>query len=145
HNVALFHDEVLDIIDFDLGARPFGEQDAVANLDVDRDELAALVAAAGSNGDDLALLGLFLSGVGNNDATSGLRLGIDSLDDDAVVKRTKFHVSLPCVTIDYDLTPTAHHHAEGRSLRGHDGRRLRLTAFRDKDRSTTTLRQRRIQ
>src|SRR5580704_3435047 len=36
HNVALFHYEVLDAIDFDLGARPFAEQDAVADLDVDR-------------------------------------------------------------------------------------------------------------
>jgi hypothetical protein len=90
HNVALFHDEVLDVIDFDLGAGPFAEQDAVANPDIDRDELAALVAAAGSNGDDLALLWLLLGGVGNDNATSGLRLGIDSLDDNAVVKRSEF-------------------------------------------------------
>jgi hypothetical protein len=34
--------EVLDTIDFDLGARPFAEQDAVADLDVNRDELAAI-------------------------------------------------------------------------------------------------------
>src|SRR5438876_1373735 len=27
HNVALFHNEVLDAIDLDLGARPFAEQD----------------------------------------------------------------------------------------------------------------------
>jgi hypothetical protein len=73
------------------GARPFAEQDAVADLDVDGDELAALVAAAGSNGDDLALLWLLLGGVGNDDATSGLRLGIGSLDDNAVVKRSEFH------------------------------------------------------
>src|SRR5438034_8390445 len=91
HNVALFHDEVLDVIDFDLGARPFAEQDAVADLDVDGDELATLVASAGSNGDDLALLWLLLGGVRNDDATSGLRLGIDSLDDNAVVKRSEFH------------------------------------------------------
>src|SRR6476661_7978012 len=91
HNVALFHDEVLNAIDFDLGARPLAEQHAVADLDVDGDELAALVAAAGSNGDDLALLRLLLGGVGNDDATSGLRLGIDSLDDNAVVKRSEFH------------------------------------------------------
>lgn len=81
HDVALLHYEVLDIIDFDLGARPLAEQDAVADFDVDRDELAALVAAAGSNGDNPALLRLLLGGVGNNYATSGLRLGIDSLDD----------------------------------------------------------------
>src|SRR5256714_1048169 len=91
HNVALFHDEVIDGIDFGLGARPFAEQDAIADANVDRDELAALVAAAGSNGDDLALLRLLLGGVGNNDATSGLRLGVDALDDNAVVKRSEFH------------------------------------------------------
>src|SRR5438034_11687339 len=91
HNVALFHDEVLGVLDFDLGARPFAEQDAVADLDVDGDELATLFASAGSNGDDLALLWLLLGGVRNDDATSGLRLGIDSLDDNAVVKRSEFH------------------------------------------------------
>ena len=46
HDVALLHDQVLDAIDLDLGARPFAEQHAVADLEVDRDELAALVAAA---------------------------------------------------------------------------------------------------
>src|SRR5207253_5771140 len=97
HNVALFHDEVLDAIDFDLGARPFAEQDGIADLDVDGDELAALVASAGSNGDDLALLWLLLGGVRNDDATSGLRLGIDSLDDNAVVKRSEFHRCPPTV------------------------------------------------
>ena len=60
-------------------------------------ELAALVAAAGSNGDDLALLRLLLGGVGNDDATSGLRLGIGSLDDNAVVKRSEFHWCPPTV------------------------------------------------
>ena len=59
HNVALFHDEVLDAIDFDLGARPFAKQDGVADLDVDGDELAALVASAGSNGD--AEIGRFIA------------------------------------------------------------------------------------
>jgi hypothetical protein len=95
HDVALFHYEVLDTTDFNLGARPFAEQDAVADLDVDRDELAAIVAAAGSNGDDLALLRFLLSGVGNDYATSCLRLGIDSLDDNAVVKRPEFHWCSP--------------------------------------------------
>ena len=47
--------EVFDTIDFDFGARPFAKQDAVADLDVDRNKPAALVAPAGSNGDDLVL------------------------------------------------------------------------------------------
>src|SRR5947209_1984200 len=91
HNVALFHYEVLDAIDLDLGARPLAEEDAVADPNVDGDKLAALVAAARSNGDDLALLRLLLCGIRNDDAAGGLRLGINTLDDDAVVKRAKFH------------------------------------------------------
>src|SRR6476659_3089631 len=95
HDVALFHDQQLLAVDLDLGARPFAAQHAVADLHVDRGELAGLVAAAGTDGDDLALARLFLRGVGNDDAGGGLFLGIDALDDDAVVKRTKFHGSPP--------------------------------------------------
>ena len=49
------------------------------------DELAALVAAAGSDSDDLALLRLLLDGVGNDDAALRLVFGLDAADDDAVV------------------------------------------------------------
>ena len=63
----------------------------VANLDVDGDELPILVAAAWADGDDLALGGFFLGGVRNDDATGRLILGIDALNDDAVVERTKLH------------------------------------------------------
>ena len=52
--------------------------------------LPALVAAAGADGDDLALLRLLLGGVGNDDAALGLLLGIDALDDHAVVQGTEF-------------------------------------------------------
>ena len=63
HNITLFHDKVLDAIDLDLGARPLAEQDAVA--DPDGMSLPVSSRAAGSNGDDLALLRLILGGVGN--------------------------------------------------------------------------------
>src|SRR5499427_4840636 len=91
HDVALLHDQELFAVDLDLGARPFAEQHPVADLDVDGDQLAGLVAAAGANRDDLALGGLFLGGVGDDDAAGGLLFGIDALDDNAVVKRTKLH------------------------------------------------------
>ena len=55
------------------------------------DELAGLVAGAGADGDDFALLRLLLGGVGDDDAAGGLGLGVDALDDDAVVQGTKFH------------------------------------------------------
>src|SRR5712691_9555653 len=65
HDVALLHDQVLDAVDLDLGARPFSEQHAVPGLHVDRDELAVLVAAARTDGDDGALRRLLLRGIGN--------------------------------------------------------------------------------
>src|SRR5271166_4231408 len=91
HDVGLLHDQELLAVDLDLGARPFAEQHAVADLHIDGDQLAGFVAAARADGDDLALGGLLLGGVGDDDAAGRLFLGIDALDDDAVVKRTKLH------------------------------------------------------
>src|SRR5262249_34009081 len=91
HDVALLHDQEIFAIDLDLGARPLPEQHAVADPDVDRDQLAGLIPAAGADGEHLALRRLLLGGVGNDDAAFGLLLGIDTLDDNAVVKRTKLH------------------------------------------------------
>src|ERR1700751_5282116 len=68
HNVALLHDQQLLAVDLHFRARPLAEQHAVADLDVDRDQLAALVAATGADGDDFALRGLFLGCVGNEGA-----------------------------------------------------------------------------
>src|ERR1700681_2192390 len=72
HDVALFHDQVLDAIDLDLGARPFAEEHPVADLHVDRDQLAALVAATRADADDPALLRLLLCGVGNDNPAGSL-------------------------------------------------------------------------
>src|ERR1700704_1807060 len=58
HDVALFHDQEIDSIELDLGARPFAEQHEVAHFEVDRDELANLIAAAWAYRGDLALGGL---------------------------------------------------------------------------------------
>jgi hypothetical protein len=61
HDIALLHDQVLDAIDLDLGARIFAEQHSVAGFKIDRNQLAALVATAGANGDDFALCGFSLA------------------------------------------------------------------------------------
>jgi len=94
HDVALLHDQEIFAIELDLGAGPLAEQHAVADLEVDRDQLAGLVAATGADGGDFALRGLFLGTVGNDDAASCLLFGVDALDHDAVVKRTEFHAVL---------------------------------------------------
>src|SRR5262249_46296203 len=91
HDVGLLHDQEFIAVELDLGAGPLAEQHPVADLHVDRDELAGLVAPARADGDDLALLRLFLRRVGNNDPAGGLLFGVDALDDDTVVKRTELH------------------------------------------------------
>src|SRR5437764_1429659 len=89
HDVGFFHDQEFLTVELDFGARPLAEQHAVATLDVDRDQLAALIAAARADGDDLAFLRLLLGGVGNDDAAGGLGFGIDTADDHAVVQGTE--------------------------------------------------------
>src|SRR5271169_3053199 len=63
HDVGLLHDQELLAIELHLGAGPLAEQDAVVRLDVERDQLAGLVAGAGAHRDDLALHRLFLGRV----------------------------------------------------------------------------------
>src|SRR5215475_2828172 len=91
HDVAFLHDQVLDAVELDLGAGPLAEQDAVAGLDVERNELAALIPGARANGDDLAFHRLFLGCVRNDDAALGLLFLRDALDHDPIVKRTELH------------------------------------------------------
>src|SRR6202030_1325052 len=80
HDVALLHDQEFLAVELDLGARPFAEQHAVADLEVDWDQLAGFIAAARADGGDFALRGLFLGGVGDDDAALGLFLGVDCFD-----------------------------------------------------------------
>src|SRR5215470_2160265 len=86
HHVGLLHDQELFAIEHDFGAGPFAEQDLVAALDVDRDQLAGLVTAAGADRDHFPLLGLFAGSIGNDDPAFGLRLGIDALHHHAVME-----------------------------------------------------------
>src|SRR5271169_5666725 len=89
HDVGLLHDQEFLAVELDLGARPLAEQHLVAGLQIDRDQLAGLVAASRADGDDLALARLFLRGVGDDDAALGLLFGGDAAHDDAVVQGTK--------------------------------------------------------
>src|SRR5690242_12070880 len=67
HDVGLLHDQEVLAVELDFGARPLAEQHAVAGLEIDWNELAALVAAAWAHGDDLALRRLLLGGVRDDD------------------------------------------------------------------------------
>src|SRR6266700_2112823 len=93
HDVGFLHDQEFLAVQLDLGARPLAEQHAVADLEVDRDQLAGFVAAARTDRRDLALGGLFLGAVWNDNAALGLFFGVDTFDHDAVMQRTKFGFS----------------------------------------------------
>src|SRR5258708_1767613 len=92
HDVGFLHDHQVFAIELDLGARPFREQHAIAALDVERVQLATLVAGAGTDGEDFAFHRLFLRRVGDEDAAGGLRLRIDAADQNAVLQGTQFHL-----------------------------------------------------
>src|ERR1700732_27657 len=85
HDVGLLHDQEFLAVDLHFRARPLAEQDALAGLNLGRRDLAILVAAAGANSHDLALLRLLLDGIGNDDAALGLGISLDAAADDAVV------------------------------------------------------------
>src|SRR5262249_42334640 len=87
------HDEIFVVIQFDIAAGVLAEQDAVAGLDVQRYGGAVLEALAFSDGDDFALLGLFLGGVGDVQAALHLLFLLDPFDHDAVIERTNVHGS----------------------------------------------------
>src|SRR6266545_3671618 len=75
-HVLLLHDEILLAVQRDLAAGVLAEQDPIA----------------GPHRDHLALLGLLLGGVGDDDAAVRDLSLFEALDQDAVVERTKFRL-----------------------------------------------------
>src|SRR3954447_20558177 len=93
-NVGLTEDEQLLAVDLDLRAAVLGVQDLVTLRDVERDALLALVVPlAVAHGDDLALLGLLLGGVRQDDAAGGGLLLLDGLDDQSIAQGLELHVA----------------------------------------------------
>src|SRR5207248_3977503 len=92
HDVGFLHDHQVFAVELDLDARPLREQHAIAALDVERMQLAALIAGAGTDGEHFAFHRLFLRRVGDEDAAGGLRLRIDAADQNAVLQWTQFHL-----------------------------------------------------
>src|SRR6266446_1402493 len=91
-DVLLAHDEVLFTVDLDLGSGVLPEQNRVPRLDVERGQLALVVHLALADRDHLALLGLLLRRVGDDDATLGLlHRVLDTPHDDAILKRPDLH------------------------------------------------------
>src|SRR5438046_1636393 len=88
---VLAEDEVLLAVDLDVRARVLAEEDLVSGLDVEGDLGPVLEDLAVTDGDDLAFLGFFLGGVGDDDPALDRLLLFDALDDQAVVQWPNFH------------------------------------------------------
>src|SRR2546426_5584512 len=94
-DVFLAHDEVLRVVDLDLGARVLPEQDLVAGLHVEGDLLAVVADLAVADGDHLALLRLFLGRVRDDDPALLNLFLLETLDHDSIVQRTNLHLPAP--------------------------------------------------
>src|SRR6266496_1001664 len=86
-DVARGQHEVLLAGVLDLGAAILAVEHDVADRNVERDAVAVVVEAAGADGDNSALLWLFLRGIRNDDARGSRRLGLVRLDHEAVLER----------------------------------------------------------
>src|SRR5436853_6421989 len=85
-NFFFAKDEIFLVLDLDFRTTVFAEEDAIAGLDVQRDQFA-LLALASSHGADFALHGLFFCGIRDYDATLDAFFFLNALHDDTVVQR----------------------------------------------------------
>src|SRR5438874_1546436 len=92
-DLLLAKDQVLFIFNLYFRTAVLAKENAVASLDVERDQLA-LLALAGADSDDFALHGLFFRRVRDDDATLHCFLLFYALHDDAVVERDQMYCHL---------------------------------------------------
>src|ERR1700722_16747810 len=85
----LAHDQKLFAIQLDLGTGILTEQDRVASLYIEREDLAFVVRLAFSNGNNGALLRFFLGRIGDNDPPTHGFAPFMARDQDAVMQRCK--------------------------------------------------------
>src|SRR4051812_24851867 len=85
-DVALAHEQVFFVADFDGFGGVAGEEDAVALLDLHFAAGAVIEDFAGADGDDRAAGGLIFGGVRNVNAAGGLLLRFFALDDDFIAE-----------------------------------------------------------
>src|SRR6266508_3360858 len=93
-DVFLAHDQILLVVDLDLGAGVFAEQDLIPGLHVERDLLALLGDLAVADGDHLGLLGLLLGRVRDDDPAFLDLFLLEPLHQKPIVQRTNLHTLL---------------------------------------------------
>ena len=94
-DLVLAQNQDILAVDLDLGPGVLSEQDLVAHLDVQGELRPVLQDLAVPDGQHLALLGLLLGGVRDDDPSLGRLLLLDAANHQAVVKRT--YVLIVCL------------------------------------------------
>src|SRR5690606_31694686 len=89
------HNENFFAINLHVLAGVLAEQDLLTDLDFQRQNLAIFGALAGTDCDDLALVGLLGCAVRDDDARGSGALVVQALDDHAIVQRTQCHEETP--------------------------------------------------
>src|SRR5262249_34811090 len=84
---VLGHDEILLAVERHFAARVVGEQHAVADLHLELGASAVVKRFTLAQREDLALLGLLLGGVRQDDPADRLLVGLQALDHNLVVQR----------------------------------------------------------
>src|SRR4051812_41964160 len=87
-DVVFAEEHELFAVDLHLGARVLAEEDLVARLHVERDDLPVLHGLSRSDGHDEPLEGLLLGGIGDDDAALRLLFFLRALDDETILEGT---------------------------------------------------------
>jgi hypothetical protein len=91
-DVAFSEDLDLCSIHFNVGSAVLAKQHLVTDGNGDGASLAAVQQASGTDGNDGATLRLFLGAVRQDDSASGGFLGVQGLNNNAIIKRIQFHL-----------------------------------------------------
>src|SRR5271166_5556886 len=101
-DVVLAHDQVVLTVDLDLGGPVFGDEDFVADFDVEFDLLAIVVELASADGNDGTFLRLLFRRVGNDDASLLDFLLFERLNQHAIAERFHIDCHMFCILLDQD-------------------------------------------
>ncbi|MFM2412447.1 MAG: hypothetical protein RLZZ587_780, partial [Actinomycetota bacterium] len=79
--------EVLDAVVLHLGSAVARVENDISDCDIEGNAVPVVVDAAGADGNDGSLLGLFFGRVGDDDSRRGDLLSSELLDDNAIFER----------------------------------------------------------
>jgi len=99
-DLVFLQDDVLLVVDLDLGAGILAEQDPIAGLHFHRDPLEVVVEAASTHGDDLPFHRLFPGGVGDDDTALGFLTSFHPLDQDPIEQRPTLPPGARCAAFE---------------------------------------------